>query len=282
MQARNPRVLGEFVWTGFDYLGEPTPYFWRGHGVTSDPADWPARSSYFGIVDLAGFPKDRYFLYQSAWTRTPMVHLLPHWTWPGREGQPIPVMVYTNGDGAELFLNGRSLGRKTRGAPPVTLPVGAKVSKEGTFDSKYRLLWQVPYEAGTLRAVAFSGGNEVATTEVHTAGAPAKIRVTSDRTELRADGEDLAFLTVRVEDKDGNLCPGADSLVHFAVEGPASLAAVDNGNPATEEPFQASERHAFGGLALAIVRPRRGIAGHVRIISRGDGLEPAETALETH
>ena len=279
-QESNPGVLGEFVWTGFDYLGEPTPYFIDGWGSKLD-ADWPARSSYFGIVDLAGFPKDRYFLYQSVWTRRPMVHLLPHWTWPGHEGQAIPVMVYTNGEEAELFVNGRSIGRKRRGSNPVVLPVGANVSPDGTFSTKYRLLWQVPYEAGALRAVAFAGGKEVAVTEVRTAGPPARLRVSADHTRLRADGEDLAFLTVRVEDRDGNLCPLADDLVRFEIEGPGRVAGVDNGNAATVEPFQASERHAFGGLCLLIVRPNRGEAGRIRVLSRAAGLQEAETLLVT-
>ena len=164
-----PQVIGEFVWTGFDYLGEPTPYY--GWLEPPDANDWPSRSSYFGIVDLAGFPKDRYFLYQSVWTTAPMVHLLPHWTWPGREGQPIPVMAYTNAEQVELFLDGVSLGRKTRGRDPVRIPVGASVNDGGVFDSPYRVAWDVPYRAGTLRAVAYRGGREVARTEVRTASA---------------------------------------------------------------------------------------------------------------
>jgi beta-galactosidase len=276
-QDRHPNILGEFVWTGFDYLGEPTPYFSGG----PNDADWPARSSYFGIVDLAGFPKDRYFLYQSVWTDRPMVHVLPHWTWPGHEGQRIPVMVYTNGEEAELFVNGRSVGRQRRGSDLPVLPVGANVSEGRTYATRYRLLWQVPYEAGVLRAVAFTDGKEVAATEVRTAGPPARLRVSSDHTRLRADGEDLAFLTVRVEDKDGNLCPEAENLVRFQVEGPGRVAGVDNGNAATVEPFQASERRAFGGLCLVIVRPNRGELGRIRVASRADGLEGAETALTT-
>jgi beta-galactosidase len=279
-QQRNPSVLGEFVWTGFDYLGEPTPYFLDGWGREFD-ADWPARSSYFGIVDLAGFPKDRYFLYQSVWTDRPMVHVLPHWTWPGREKEAIPVMVYTNAEEAELFVNGRSLGRQRRGSNPPLLPVGANVSPDGTFSTKYRLLWQVPYEPGVLRAVALAGSKDLAVTEVRTAGPPARVRVSADHTRLRADGQDLAFLTVRVEDKDGNLCPFADNLVHFEIEGAGSVAGVDNGNAATVEPFQASERRVFGGLCLLIVRPNRGEAGRVRVTSRADGLEEAETLLVT-
>ena len=280
-QERNPRVLGEFVWTGFDYIGEPTPYFWTRFGPKLDEPDWPARSSYFGIVDLAGFPKDRYFLYQSVWTKDPMIHVLPHWTWPGREGQPIPVMVYTNAEEVELTLNGRSLGRQRRGAVPVSLPVGTNIRPDGTFASKYRLLWQVPYEAGTLHAAALTDGKVVAQADVITAGPPAKLVVSADRARLRADGKDLAFLTVRVTDKDGHLCPLAENRIRFDIRGPGSIAGVDNGNPATVEPFQASERRAFGGLALVIVRPNRGAPGAIRLVSSAQGLGSTETLLTT-
>ena len=249
-QDNNPNVLGEFVWTGFDYLGEPTPYF-NGFGATANDADWPSRSSYFGIVDLAGFPKDRFYLYQSRWTTKPMVHLLPHWNWAGMEGKPIPVMCYTNAEEVELFLNGKSLGRKKRFSEPVELPVGNNAGANGKFQSKYRLMWQVPYAPGTLKAVAYQGGKSIATTEVKTAGAPARVVLVPDRAAISADGEDLSFVTVRVEDKDGNFCPMADNLVKFKLDGPAKIAGVDNGNPATVEPFQADYRRAFNGLALA-------------------------------
>ena len=245
-------VLGEFVWTGFDYLGEPTPYF---DSRDDHSNDWPARSSYFGMVDLAGFPKDRYYLYQSVWTTTPMVHLLPHWNWPGLEGQSIPVMVYSNADEVELSLNGRSLGRKRPLTEPVELPVGPNVSASLKFASKYRLLWQVPYEPGLLQAVAFRQGVEVARDTMSTAGAPARIRLLADRTTVAAGGDDLSFVTVRIEDQAGHLCPTADNLVRFRVTGAGEIAAVDNGNAATVEPFHADHRKAFNGLALLIVRP---------------------------
>jgi beta-galactosidase len=277
-QDRFPQVLGEFVWTGFDYIGEPTPYF----GGRNNEADWPARSSYFGMVDLAGFPKDRYYLYQSQWTKQPMVHVLPHWNWQGREGQAIPVMAYTNADEVELFLNGKSLGRKKRFSEPVELPVGPNVSADRKFLSKYRLEWQVPYEPGDLKAVAYRDGRQAAVDEVRTAGAPARVKLTPDHTSIRADGDDLSFLTVRIEDRDGNLCPSADNLVHFNVTGAGTIAAVDNGNAATEEPFQADHRKAFSGMALLIVRSKSGQAGRIHIAATSDGLTAAAADVTTH
>ncbi len=274
-QDRFPNVLGEFVWTGFDYLGEPTPYFGWG---TDNSHDWPARSSYFGMVDLAGFPKDRYYLYQSVWTSQPMVHILPHWSWKGREGQSIPVMAYSNAEEVELFLNGQSLGRKKRFSEPVELPVGPNVSADGKFLSKYRLLWRVPYQPGTLKAVAYQDGKAVASEVVATAGDPAKIEIVPDRRVIQADGDDLSFITIRIEDKDGNLCPVADNLVHFEVRGAGEIAAVDNGNPATVEPFQADHRKAFNGLALLIIRSQDQ-PGPIEIVATSRGLSQAETEI---
>ncbi len=233
-QDKFPNVLGEFVWTGFDYIGEPTPYFdWQGN----NDHDWPARSSYFGMVDLAGFPKDRYYLYQSQWTSKPMVHILPHWNWQGHEGQNIPVMAYTNAEAVELFLNGKSLGKKERFSEPVDIPV-------------------------------------------HTAGAPAKIVLTPDRNVIHADGDDLSFVTVRIEDKDGNLCPSADNLLHFGVTGAGEIQAVDNGNAATVEPFHADHRTAFSGLALLIVRSHNR-PGKIQVVASSDGLSQAEVEIRT-
>jgi beta-galactosidase len=271
-QEASPALLGEFVWTGFDYLGEPTPYFGRDD---DNSHDWPARSSYFGMVDLAGFPKDRYYLYQSVWTQKPMVHVLPHWNWPGHEGQDIPVMVYSNADEVELWLNGVSLGRKKTFSETIELPVGADVSDSGKFQSKYRLLWNVPFQPGTLAAVAFRNGKEVARDVVRTAGAPARIRLQADRRAIAADGDDLSFITVRVEDSDGNLCPLADTLVNFRVTGAGSIAAIDNGNPATVESFQADHRKAFNGLALLIVRSHESAPGKIHIAAAAGGLAGA-------
>jgi beta-galactosidase len=276
-QDKFPQVLGEFVWTGFDYIGEPTPYY-EGRGAAT-AEDWPARSSYFGMVDLAGFPKDRYYLYQSVWSKKPMVHLLPHWNWESMAGNPIPVMAYTNGEEVELFLNGKSLGRKKRFSEPVELPVGPNISQDRKFSSKYRLEWQVPFEPGTLKAVAYTGGKQVAEAERRTAGAPARLSLVPDRNAIAADGDDLSFTTVRVEDKDGNLCPSADNLVKFRISGAGIIQAVDNGNAATVEPFHADYRKAFSGLALVIVRSKAGQGGRIELEAASEGLASAKTGI---
>jgi beta-galactosidase len=273
-QMQLPNVMGEFVWTGFDYIGEPTPFF---NGRNAQ--DWPSRSSYFGMVDLAGFPKDRYYLYQSVWSKKPMVHVLPDWNWQGREGQKIPVMCYSNADEVELFLNGQSLGRKKRFSDALEIPVGTNVSRDKKFVTKLRLVWQVPYQPGVLKAVAYQGGKQVAVDEMHTAGAPAKIRLRADRAAIAADGDDLSFITVRIEDKDGNLCPAADNLVRFKVSGAGAIRAVDNGNAASVESFQADYRKAFSGLALLIVRSNAGQAGAIHVAATSDGLAGASAEI---
>lgn len=250
-----PHSMGEFVWTGFDYLGEPTPYGGMDNatdGYWND--DWPARSSYFGAVDLCGFPKDRFYLYQSQWTTEPMIHLLPHWNWEGREGEMIPVYCYTNCDEAELFVNGKSLGKKVKGVDKTELFVKVNAFAPDTFMSKYRLSWLVPYKRGSIRVVGYKNGRSVQEKEIRTAGKPARVRLSVDRSSIHADGRDLAYVTVRIEDKHGNLCPLADNLVNFEISGAGSIVGVDNGNAATVEPFQASYRKAFNGMCLAIIR----------------------------
>jgi len=277
-QDKLPTVPGQFVWTGFDYIGEPTPYWeWR----SSHEGDWPARSSYFGFVDLAGFPKDRYYLYQSQWTTKPMVHIVPQrWNWEGKEGENIPVFVYTNADEVELFLNGKSLGRKKRFSETIEIPVNTRVSEDGKFLTRYRLKWEVPYQPGTLQVLAYSGGRQVAEQHVRTAGAPARIKLSADRSTIDADADDLAYVTARIEDKDGNLCPVSDNLVHFRLTGPGDVAGVDNGNSATTEPFHADHRHAFNGLALLIVRSRPE-PGEIHVVAMGEGLAPAAADIRT-
>lgn len=272
-QKNIPNLLGEFVWTGFDYLGEPTPY--------GDRADWPSRSSYFGIVDLAGFPKDRFYIYKSFWTAEPTVHVFPHWNWAGHEGEKIPVMVYTNAREVELFLNGQSLGRKELGVDTFEMPVGENVGKSGKFTSKFRLVWKVPYAPGELKAVGYRDGKQLAVDTVKTAGTPARVVLSPDRKTIGADGEDLSFVTVRIEDKDGNFCPLADNLMDFKLDGPATIAGVDNGNAASVEPFQADYRKAFNGLALVIVRSQNGKPGSIRLKADSQGLEAGETRIES-
>jgi beta-galactosidase len=276
-----PYAAGEFVWTGFDYLGEPTPYNSDASNLLnfSDPADRaraekqlaelgrlpvPSRSSYFGIVDLAGFPKDRFYLYQARWRpELPMAHILPHWNWPERVGQVTPVHVYSSGDEAELFLNGVSLGRKKRGA------------------FEYRFRWDdVVYQPGELKVVTYKAGQPWATAVQRTTGPAAQLLLAPDRATLRADGSDLSFVTVTIADRDGQLVPRTHNLVKFAVEGPAEIAAVDNGNPISFEPFQASERKAFNGLALVILRTRPGQTGPITLRAVSDGLTAAEVKLE--
>jgi beta-galactosidase len=276
-QEKFPNVLGEFVWTGFDYIGEPTPYF---AGRDSNQTDWPSRSSYFGFVDLAGFPKDRFYLYQSEWTKKPMVHVLPHWNWAGREGQSIPVMAYSNADEVELFVNGVSQGKKKARGEEWEMPVGRNVSQDGKFKTPYRLVWQVPYAAGALKAVAYKQGKQVAVDEVRTAGAPARIKLVPDRAAIRADGDDLSFITVRVEDKDGNLCPGAENLVKFDASGAGTIQAVDNGSAASVEPFHAKQRKTFSGMALLIVRSTN-TPGAVKISATSEGLAAGQLQLTT-
>jgi len=207
-----------------------------------------------------------------------MVHLLPHWNWNGMEGQPIPVMAYSNAEEVELFLNGKSLGRKTRFAETWEMPVGPNASPDRKFASKYRRVWQAPYEPGTLRAVAYNQGRQVAADEVRTAGEPARIRLAPDRSAIAADGDDLSFVAVRIEDRAGNLCPLADNLVKFTVTGAGSLAAVDNGDAATTDSFHSDPRKAFSGLALAIVRAGAR-PGKIRVEATSEGLAPATVEL---
>lgn len=219
----NPFISGMFVWTGFDYLGEPTPY------------SWPARSSYFGIIDLAGFPKDVYYLYQSEWTDTPMLHVFPHWNW--EPGQQVDVWAYYNqADSVELFLNEKSLG------------VGKKTPE------RLHAFWRVAYEPGKLTAISYKNGQQVLTRTVSTAGQAAQLRLTADRPVLQADGKDLAFVTVEVLDEHGVLVPYADDLISFSIEGPGIIKAVDNGNPTSHESFVAQERKAFYGKCLVVVQ----------------------------
>ncbi len=231
--AARPWLAGAFVWTGFDYRGEPTPY------------SWPCISSHFGIMDTCGFPKDNFFYYQAWWQNKTVLHVFPHWNWTGKEGQPINVWVHSNCDEVELFLNGKSLERK-----PMT-----RLS---------HLEWTVPYASGTLLARGFSGGKQIAEMKVETAGAAAGLRLTADRTEIGADGKDVSVFTAAIVDAEGRTVPTADNEMSFELSGPGKIIGVGNGNPTDHSadkpvaPFTSASRAAFNGFAQVIVQSARG------------------------
>lgn len=246
----HPFVAGEFVWTGWDYIGEPTPYYW-------------ARSSYTGIIDLAGFKKDRFYLYQAKWRpELPMVHILPHWNWPTRVGQITPVHVFTSGNEVELFVNGISAGRK----------------KKAEFE--YRLRWDsVVYQPGELKAVAYKNGKHWAEQIIKTTGNPVKITATADRSTIFADGNDLSFITVKVCDADGLLVPQSNNLIDFSIDGPGIIVATDNGNAACFTTFASHKREAFNGLALVIVKAKKGTKDKFTVIAKSGELNSASVIV---
>ncbi|MBK1877328.1 beta-galactosidase GalB [Pelagicoccus mobilis] len=274
-QDKYPWVFGEFVWTGFDYLGEPTPYNKDKTNLLNftDPAerermtkelaklggDIPPRSSYFGIVDLCGFPKDRYYMYQARWVpELPLVHILPHWNWPERIGEVTPVHIYTSGDEVELFLNGKSLGRK----------------QKGVFE--YRLRWDdVIYEPGELLAVSYKNGQVWAKNSVQTTGEATQLKLTADRNLIAADGQDLSFITVEVLDAKEQLVPRSHNNVQFSISGPAEIIATGNGAPTNHTSFQSKERKVFNGKALVVIRSIKGKKGNVTLTAKSDGLTTA-------
>jgi len=247
-------LAGQFVWSGFDYHGEPDPY----------ENMWPAHSSYFGIVDMCGFSKDRFYLYQSQWTEKAMIHVLPHWNWPDREGLITPVFIYTNCDRAELLVNGKSLGVKKKNK------------------GEYRLKWDnVVYYPGEIKAIGYDQlGKVCCVKSIKTAGSPYKINLLADRDRISADGEDLAFITIRVLDRNGNFCPMAENLINFHVEGSGSIAAVGNGNPVSLESYQANQRMTFNGLCLLIVRSTEE-KGIINITASSDNLFEDKIKIET-
>jgi beta-galactosidase len=242
---RNDFLSGMFIWTGFDYIGEPTPYV------------WPSRSSYFGVVDLAGFPKDVYYMYQSEWTKKPVLHIFPHWNW--KENQVVDVWAYSNTDEVELFLNDKSLGIK---------------KKQG---EALHLMWRIPFSPGTLRAVARSDGKEILTKEIKTASKPAKVILEADRSALRANCDDLSFVTAKIVDDQGNLIPDADNLVTFHLKGNGFIAGVDNGNPVSHESFKGNTRMAFHGLCLAVIQGND--EGTLELKASSEGLESATVVI---
>lgn len=246
----NPYVAGGFVWTGWDYIGEPTPYY-------------QSRSSYFGLIDLAGFKKDRFYLYQSYWRQDfPMVHIIPHWNWPERLNDTVPVHVFTSGDEAELFLNGKSLGRK--------------VKKQGD----YRLRWDdVMYQPGELHAVAYKNGKQWAESRIRTTGEAVASWLTVDKSTVRADGADLVFVSVDIVDDKGAIVPRSKHQLTFTIEGPGEIVATDNGDANDLVSFASLERKAFNGKALAIVKANKGAKGSLRISVKAEGLQPGKVVL---
>jgi beta-galactosidase len=254
----NEYMVGEFVWTGYDYLGEPTPY----------SSMWPSRSSYFGIIDLSGLPKDRYYLYQSQWSTKKVLHMLPHWNWEGQEGKNVPVFVYTNYPSAEIFINGKSFGKKT-------------FIKENLLD-RYRLRWEnAIYEKGELKVVAYDNDGKIADTKtIKTAGNPNKIILTADKAKLLANAEDITQVTVSVTDKDGNLSPLSDELIHFEVIGAGKLRAVGNGDPTSLASFEIPESKAFYGKCMAYVQSTNN-EGPITLKAWGKNLKPCVIVLKS-
>lgn len=253
-----PWVLGQFVWTGFDYLGEPSPY---------DTDAWPSHSSVFGIIDLASLPKDRYYLYRSQWNKTDhTVHILPHWNWKGHEGEVIPVFVYTSYPKAELFINGKSQGIREK--------------NDSTLQNRYRLMWyDTVYEPGEVKVVAYDdNGNRTAEKIMRTAGKPHHIVLKSNREALTANGDDLAYITVQVADKDGNIVPTDNRLIKFAVNGAGSFEATANGDPTSLRPFKNPEMDLFSGAATAIVRSGDG-TGTLTFTATAKGVKPATITI---
>jgi beta-galactosidase len=249
---RHPFVAGEFVWNGFDYIGEPTPYY-------------EARSSYSGMIDLAGFPKDRFYLYQSHWRPDlPMVHILPHWNWPERIGQITPVHVFTSGDEAELFLKGKSQG----------------IKKKGEYE--YRLRWdEVVYEPGELKVIAYKNGKKWAEEVVKTTDEASALKVSADRNVILADGKDLSFVTVKIIDKNELVVPRSNNRIEFSIEGPGEIVATDNGDSYNLESFASHQRNAFNGLALVIVRAKAGEKGTITVSAKSAGLKEARIKLQS-
>ncbi len=248
--AMHPYVAGGFIWSGWDYLGEPTPYY-------------EGRSSYYGVIDLAGFKKDRFYLYQAAWRPdVPMVHILPHWNWPDRVGKVTPVHVFTSGDEVELFLNNQSLGRKKKGA------------------YEYRLRWDdVTYEPGELKAVAYKNGEKWVEETVGTTGGPYALSLTVDRAVIRSDGKDLAFVTVAVVDQKGVTVPDAMHEISLTIEGAGEIVATDNGDPSDMIPFPSLKRNAFNGLLLGVVRSMS--EGELVIKARSEGLQSGQVIVSS-
>lgn len=263
-------TIGQFVWTGFDYLGEPSPY---------DTDAWPSHSSLFGIIDLASIPKDRYYLYRSLWNKKAnTLHILPHWTWPGREGENTPVFVYTNYPSAELFVNGKSYGKQRKLTSEESRALVGKDSL--ALQRRYRLIWMdVPYEPGEIKVVAYDASGAPSEEKIiRTAGKPHHLEVVTDRAQLSADGKDLAYITVRVVDKDGNLCPAANHKVSFTVKGTGKYRAAANGDPTSLDLFHLPQMPAFSGQLTAIVQSNEQ-AGEIVFEAKAKGLKAGKLII---
>ncbi|WP_212898636.1 DUF4982 domain-containing protein [Capnocytophaga cynodegmi] len=269
-----PYTIGEFIWTGFDYLGEPTPYY----------VEWPAHSSYFGAVDLAGLPKDRFYLYRSHWNKeAETLHVLPHWNWEGREGQVTPIFVYTNYPSAEVFINGKSQGKRSK---DLNIPLDGSYTKEAqqSFErqKRYRLMWlDTKYEAGEVKVIAYDkNGKAVAEKIVKTAGKPHSLRLTADRNVITADGKDLSFITIEAVDKDGNLCPNVNDLVTFKLSGAGTYRAAANGDATSTDQFHLPKMHLFNGKLVAIVQSSEK-AGEITFEAKSKGLKSSVIKVRT-
>jgi beta-galactosidase len=253
--------MGEFIWTGFDYLGEPTPYY----------TEWPSRSSYFGVVDLAGLPKNRYYLYRSAWTDMPTLHIFPHWNWEGREGQVVPVHVYTNHEEVELFINGVSQGKRRHAT--------GGDSEEAQVE-RFRLMWnETVYSPGEVCAVAYRDGREVERRTVRTAGKPHHIVLSPYFEKIAADGEALNYVTAAIVDKDGNLCPKATHRLAFSAVGGAEVYATDAGDQRETECFLRPDKKALAGMVVCCLRSN-GNRGTATVSCSGEGLLSGTVAFE--
>ncbi len=267
-------TMGEFVWTGFDYLGEPTPYY----------SDWSSHSSLFGILDLAGIPKDRYYLYRSHWNKEEeTLHILPHWNWEGREGETTPVFVYTNYPTAELFINGVSQGKRTKDTSITIEETDNRIAQiDLKRQERYRLMWNdVKYIAGVVRVVAYDAeGNKAAVKEIYTATEPHHIELSVDRKEILANGKDLCFVTVKVVDKNGNLCPDADNLIKFSVSGVGTYRAGANGDPTSLEFFHLPQMKVFHGMMTAIIQSTEQ-NGNITITAKAKGLKSAKIEIKS-
>jgi len=268
-QEQEPYIAGEFVWTGFDYLGEPTPYnneWVKEQGMTDKEA---SRSSYFGVVDLCGIPKDRYYLYKSYWKpEETTIHILPHWNWEDRIGKNTPVFVYTNGDCAELFLNSKSLGRR------------CKNPKSKNSIERFRLMWNdVAYQPGELKVVAYKEGEKIGTATLRTAGKAQNLKLTPDRSIIKADGIDLSYILIESIDKDGNLCPLANQLIHVKITGEGEIAGIGNGDPQSMTSFKSHTVNLFYGKAMLIVRSKF-IANDLLVEAKSDNLKRATVTIK--